>query len=302
MKMNLQNFCISIVLICVSLVIFYDDSNSRGITPSSFIEQTIAIQDTIRIEFSDNPTDWISKKLNPYLKAIGNWVVRLLLILMVVVIVLAWLGSKYYKYVATVILTSENRVIKFIDRDDFSDGNGANHITRAQLLCNHLLEVIDEYQKNGNLKPQDSFLLDLYQITQKNLDHSAIHYLVTDFPKMIEKDVDSLLIGYNPFERWVSFITLIAPSLGFFGTVLGMMDVANVFANAGSSPELNILPGLGIALVTTAIGLILLFISSFIDHYFEYKNEKIRKKIMTYLSRINVYLFMTPKKEEEQQQ
>jgi len=301
MKKSLQNFCLSIVLICVSPVVFYNDPNPLGVVHSSFIERPIAIQDTIKIGFNDDPTSWISKNSNPYLQEIGNWVVRLLLILVVIVIVLALLGGKYYKYVANVILTRENRVIKFIDRNDVRDGKDASPHGRAELLSDHLLEVIDEFQRDGNLKPQESFLLDLYQITQKNLYHSAYHYLVTDFPTMIEKDLDRLLIGYNPFERWVSFITLIAPSLGFFGTVLGMMDVANVFANVSSSPELNILPGLGIALVTTAIGLILLFISSFIDHYFEYKNEKIRKKIMTYLSRINVYLFMTPKEGEQQQ-
>jgi biopolymer transport protein ExbB len=297
MKKNFQNFGFSIALACVFLTVFWSNPPSFGAVYASFNDQTIASQDSVKIEFRKDPTKYISQKSKPYLQTIGNLVVVILLLLTVIVIVLAWLGGKHFKYINNVILTKENRIIKFIERDEI--GNGKEPVQKAELLCKHTLVVIDELQRDGTLKPYDAFLLDLYQITQKNLDHSAQHYLVTDFPTMIEKDLDRLLIGYNPFERWVSFITLIAPSLGFFGTVLGMMDVANVFAKIGSSPELNILPGLGIALVTTALGLILLFISSFIDHYFEYKNEKLRKKIMTFLSRINVYLFLTPTKVEK---
>ncbi|QHQ35145.1 MotA/TolQ/ExbB proton channel family protein [Algicella marina] len=77
--------------------------------------------------------------------------------------------------------------------------------------------------------------------------------------------------------RILDSIAQLAPLLGLFGTVLGMIDAFQALQNAGSSVDPSILAGgIWVALMTTAVGLAVAMPTSLILTWFESRMAKER--------------------------
>ncbi|RVV98558.1 MotA/TolQ/ExbB proton channel family protein [Mesobaculum littorinae] len=77
--------------------------------------------------------------------------------------------------------------------------------------------------------------------------------------------------------RMLDSIAQIAPLLGLFGTVLGMIDAFRALQDAGSSVDPSILAGgIWVALMTTAVGLAVAMPSSLVLTWFETRVERER--------------------------
>ena len=71
-------------------------------------------------------------------------------------------------------------------------------------------------------------------------------------PDRLQRDV---LTDFERLARWISHCIKIAPMLGLFGTVLGMMGAFSQLATAETVQPTELARNISLALITTAIGL-----------------------------------------------
>lgn len=88
--------------------------------------------------------------------------------------------------------------------------------------------------------------------------------------------------------RWLDTVAQLAPLLGLFGTVLGMIDAFQALQDAGSQVDPSILAGgIWVALLTTAAGLAVAMPTAMLQSWFESRmdNERVtaEKAITTVL-------------------
>jgi len=74
---------------------------------------------------------------------------------------------------------------------------------------------------------------------------------------------------------WISLFIAVAPSLGFLGTVLGMIQAFDNIQQAGDMNPMIIAGGMKFALITTVAGLIVAIILQFFYNYLLHKIEEI---------------------------
>jgi biopolymer transport protein ExbB len=91
---------------------------------------------------------------------------------------------------------------------------------------------------------------------------------------------------------WVATTAAIAPMLGFFGTVTGMVSAFFAMANAGSNVDVTILSsGIYEALVTTVAGLFVGIPALFLYNYLQAKlsvvTNKMDAQIMDFMDIVN---------------
>ncbi|GHT38620.1 biopolymer transporter ExbB [Bacteroidia bacterium] len=91
---------------------------------------------------------------------------------------------------------------------------------------------------------------------------------------------------------WVATTAAIAPMLGFFGTVTGMVSAFFAMANAGSNVDVTILSsGIYEALVTTVAGLFVgipsLFLYNFLHAKLDVVTNKMDAQIMDFMDIVN---------------
>ena len=97
-------------------------------------------------------------------------------------------------------------------------------------------------------------------------------------------------------ERNLSWITLfiaIAPSLGFLGTVIGMVQAFDDIQKAGDISPTIVAAGMKVALITTVFGLIVAIILQIFYNYILNKLEGILNKMedasITFLDQVIKY-------------
>ncbi len=132
-------------------------------------------------------------------------------------------------------------------------------IRRSRLLPNsvaaHARESVADSRVKSLLeflKEEDSFLSRvLYAgLREARNGRSAMEYSMAE---MLEQDTADLLRKIE----WLNIIGNVAPMIGLFGTVWGMIDAFNEIVRAGGQPEPSELAGgISVALVTTWWGLI----------------------------------------------
>lgn len=107
-----------------------------------------------------------------------------------------------------------------------------------------------------------------------------------EMTRRVRKTVSQLDAYLRPLE----VIATIAPLLGLFGTVLGMIEAFQAMEAAGKNVNPAILSG-GIwqALLTTAVGLAVAIPVSMVHSYFERKVERETQAIQDDLSRVFFY-------------
>lgn len=101
----------------------------------------------------------------------------------------------------------------------------------------------------------------------------------------IEKTMESAAIHEVAYlEKYLtvlSTITNIAPLLGFLGTVVGMILSFEVIAEAGLNDPGRVAKGISVALLTTAYGLVVAFLTQPFYNYFTSKVSAYTREIET---------------------
>ncbi|MEM7214517.1 MAG: MotA/TolQ/ExbB proton channel family protein [Pseudomonadota bacterium] len=113
------------------------------------------------------------------------------------------------------------------------------------------------------------------------------------------RELHELQRGFRALEA----IAQIAPLLGLFGTVLGMIDAFQKLQSAGNSVDPSILAGgIWVALLTTAAGLAVAMPISLVLTWFETRVEDERVAIQTITSKLIANNFALPENESSEEQ
>ena len=98
-----------------------------------------------------------------------------------------------------------------------------------------------------------------------------------DLDDRLDAEAGLALAGLERGFRLLDTIAQIAPLLGLFGTVLGMIEAFQSLQTAGSSVDPSLLAGgIWVALVTTAVGLAVAMPTSMILSWFESRTARER--------------------------
>lgn len=90
----------------------------------------------------------------------------------------------------------------------------------------------------------------------------------------VERVAVSQLSGLRSYMRVIDSTVQIAPLLGLFGTVLGMISAFQALQNAGAEADPTVLAGgIWVALLTTAVGLSIAIPMAFVNSWFEGRIE-----------------------------
>lgn len=93
----------------------------------------------------------------------------------------------------------------------------------------------------------------------------------------LEAEAGVALAGLERGFRLLDTIAQLAPLLGLFGTVLGMIDAFQSLQNAGTSVDPSLLAGgIWVALLTTAVGLAVAMPTSMVLAWFESRTARER--------------------------
>ena len=97
--------------------------------------------------------------------------------------------------------------------------------------------------------------------------------------KTVREDVERVavgqLTGLRSYMRVIDSTVQIAPLLGLFGTVLGMISAFQALQDAGSEADPTVLAGgIWVALLTTAVGLAVAIPMAFVNTWFEGRIER----------------------------
>lgn len=95
--------------------------------------------------------------------------------------------------------------------------------------------------------------------------------------------VEKAIINYGAIEQsslekglvWISLFIALAPMLGFFGTVIGMVQAFDDIAKAGDIAPDIVASGIKVALLTTVFGLVVAMILQVFYNYFLAKIESL---------------------------
>lgn len=103
----------------------------------------------------------------------------------------------------------------------------------------------------------------------------------------IEAEAAARIAGAERGHRLLDSIAQIAPLLGLFGTVLGMIDAFQALQSAGSSVDPSVLAGgIWVALLTTAVGLGVAMPTSLALTWFESRTDADRVFAETMVQRL----------------
>lgn len=113
-----------------------------------------------------------------------------------------------------------------------------------------------------------------------------------DMVQRLQADAESSFAKLERGFRLLDSVAQLAPLLGLFGTVLGMIEAFQSLQDAGAQVDPSILAGgIWVALLTTAVGLVVAMPTAFILSWFESRMEAERviadQAIMTVLKPVS---------------
>jgi biopolymer transport protein ExbB len=106
---------------------------------------------------------------------------------------------------------------------------------------------------------------------------------------LVREDVERValeqLVSARSYLRAIEAVVQIAPLLGLFGTVLGMIQAFTALQNAGAEANPSVLAGgISVALLTTAVGLAVAIPSASILHWLEGSVERLTTNLESTLT------------------
>ncbi len=151
----------------------------------------------------------------------------------------------------------------------------------ASVNTEKLLMKVDDNLKNGDINGA----MEVCRSTQgptasvlfeglKNAKHG---------PDAVEKAIVSYgSVQMGMLEKglvWISLIIALAPMLGFFGTVIGMVDAFDNIERVGDISPTIVAGGIKVALLTTVFGLLVAMIMQVLYNYIVSKIDSITNKM-----------------------
>lgn len=143
-------------------------------------------------------------------------------------------------------------------------------------------EVMDDVFLNiKNDRLQDA--LESFKSDENTKETSPYHGFISeiigkwsdgDNEILIRSVTEKMVSRFEKFAGVVSTIATVAPMLGLFGTVTGMMKSFSALSKLGSSVQSNLAAGITEALITTALGLLVAIPSVIFYNYLVSKLEK----------------------------
>lgn len=109
------------------------------------------------------------------------------------------------------------------------------------------------------------------------VEHALDAPTAPDLRARLEAEAETRFAKLESGFRLLDSVAQLAPLLGLFGTVLGMIEAFQALQNAGSSVDPSILAGgIWVALLTTAVGLAVAMPTSLVLSWFEARMERER--------------------------
>ena len=145
------------------------------------------------------------------------------------------------------------------------------YLSFSKVNTEKLVDKVSDYIKNGDIKGA----MDLCKNTRGPI--ASIYYQGL---KRVEEGqsidaVEKAIVSYGSVENsrmekglgWISLFIAIAPSLGFLGTVIGMIQAFDAIQAAGDISPNVVAGGMKVALITTVGGLIVALILQVFYNY-----------------------------------
>ena len=103
----------------------------------------------------------------------------------------------------------------------------------------------------------------------------------------VERIADEQMARVRSYFKAIEAVVQIAPLLGLFGTVLGMIEAFQQLQSAGAEIDPAVLAGgIWVALLTTAIGLAIAIPCAFILYWFEAIADRVQQEIQSLVTGI----------------
>lgn len=154
---------------------------------------------------------------------------------------------------------------------------------------NDLFNFSDEMLRNNQAQKKSYPIIDIFA-------HNIKAYCTRGFLKnestlkfnqFIEEDLTEFYQNSIPYENTFMFFTIVAPPIGFLGTILGLIRFSADLSTSGLITMTTILPGLKDALITTMFGLFIMLLASGFLFVLSIISDKSRKRYFTILSDLN---------------
>jgi biopolymer transport protein ExbB len=151
------------------------------------------------------------------------------------------------------------------------------YLNMASTNTGKLLDEVDSALKSGGVEAAKEVCRNtrgpVASIFYQGLDR-ADHGI-----EMVEKSVVSYgSVQMGQLEKglsWISLFIALAPMLGFFGTVIGMIDAFDAIAAANNISPGIVAGGIGVALITTVSGLLVAMVLQVFYNYIVAKVDSI---------------------------
>jgi biopolymer transport protein ExbB len=154
------------------------------------------------------------------------------------------------------------------------------YLNLATTNTKKLLQGIEEALSKGDLEKAKQLCRDT-----RGPVASVFYQGLDRYNEGIE-EIDKAVIAYGGVQTarleanmpWISFVIAVAPSLGFLGTVIGMVQAFDDIEKAGDISPTIVAGGMKVALLTTVFGLIVAIV---LQVFYSYLITKIDSLVVT---------------------
>jgi biopolymer transport protein ExbB len=169
------------------------------------------------------------------------------------------------------------------------------YLTLSEINAKKLMRDIDEKVMNGNLEEAKQLCRDtrgpVASICYQGLMH--INEQMDDIERSIYSYGSVQTAKLEKGTSWIKLFIAMAPSLGFLGTVIGMVMAFEQIQIAGDIGPTIVASGMKVALITTIFGivvaLILQLFYSYITSKIEHLTSQMEESVVTLLDTIMSY-------------
>ncbi len=200
-----------------------------------------------------------------YLLFGGGWFLTLLSLSLIAMSIYTWaiMIEKYLYYKALKNNTEFQKDLKFFNYD-------AN-------------KLYQKYSVSSAQTPYSRIFVAAYQTPKDKMD--------TVLTNVVEKE----LATAEKKAGFLSTASTIAPFIGLFGTIWGVMDVFSSIGVHGSTSLQVVAPGIGMALSTTALGLIVAIPAAFGYSLYSEKFDELESSLYRFASDIQEIVLLKRK-------
>jgi len=112
---------------------------------------------------------------------------------------------------------------------------------------------------------------------------------LSNFERSLEQGIDASVLKLDKHRSILANISSVAPFVGLFGTVWGIINSFNGLSEGGGSLE-SVAPGIAEALVATAVGLFAAIPASWFYNHFSRKLREVKFELLSFSKDLLNYL------------